>query len=141
MEDLEKRLEQAIKVLHLDGYLKSAEAVFDARATISRLTTENDGMKEMAVHWQTAAVAEMEKCITAERERDALRQVLDAASPFAAHGWYDAELEDDNTQLTRHSGPITVGDWRKLQHAIDFARALATPPDTDANGGPSRGDA
>jgi hypothetical protein len=40
------------------------------------------------------------------------------AAPFAAHDWMDAELEDDSCKLTRHSGPVTVGHWRKLRAAL-----------------------
>jgi len=53
----------------------------------------------------------------------ALQKLIDAAGPFAEHDWYDAELEDDNCKLTRHSGAITVGDWRKLRLAVAEARA------------------
>lgn len=41
-----------------------------------------------------------------------------AALPFAQHDWYDAELEDDSCKLTKHSGPVTVGDWRALRTAL-----------------------
>jgi hypothetical protein len=44
--------------------------------------------------------------------------LIAAAAPFAAHGWVDAELEDDNCPLVRGSGPITVGHWRALQAAV-----------------------
>jgi hypothetical protein len=54
---------------------------------------------------------------------DLLQKLLDAAAPFADHGWYDAELEDNNCQLVRHSGDVTVGDWRKLRLAVVEARA------------------
>lgn len=43
-----------------------------------------------------------------------------AATPFAEHDWCDAALEDDNCQLTRHSGQITVGHWRALRAALDL---------------------
>lgn len=49
--------------------------------------------------------------------------LIAAALPFAQHGWYDAELEDDSCPLTRHSGPITVGHWRALRAAL----ALSLP--------------
>lgn len=45
--------------------------------------------------------------------------LLAAAAPFAEHDWMDADLEDDNCKLTRHSGKITVGDWRRLRIAIN----------------------
>ena len=45
--------------------------------------------------------------------------LIAAALPFAAHDWMDAELEDDSCKLTRHSGQITVGDWRKLRAALE----------------------
>lgn len=45
--------------------------------------------------------------------------LLRAAIPFAAHDWMDAELEDDNCKLTKHSGPVTVGHWRALRIAIN----------------------
>lgn len=55
------------------------------------------------------------------------RELVDAALPFAAHDWMDAELEDDNCKLTKHSGKITVGDWRRLREAIaPFIRARGT---------------
>lgn len=44
--------------------------------------------------------------------------LIAAATPFAAHDWMDAELEDDNCKLTKHSGPVTVGDWRALRVAL-----------------------
>ena len=56
----------------------------------------------------------------------ALQKLLDAAAPFVNHDWYDAALEDDNCQLTRHSGPVTVGDWRKLRLAFAEAQAALT---------------
>lgn len=58
-------------------------------------------------------------------ERQILERLIEAAMPFAAHDWYDAELEDDNCKLTRHSGTITVGDWRKLRHAVAVAKDAA----------------
>lgn len=45
--------------------------------------------------------------------------LIRAAAPFADYDWYDAELEDDSCKLTRHSGPVTVGHWRALGHAIN----------------------
>jgi hypothetical protein len=47
-----------------------------------------------------------------------VRELEEAAKPFADHGWFDAELEDDNCQLVKHSGPITVGHWRQLRAAL-----------------------
>lgn len=41
-----------------------------------------------------------------------------AAKPFAEHDWYDAELEDNNCRLVKHSGPVTVGHWRALRTAL-----------------------
>jgi hypothetical protein len=52
----------------------------------------------------------------AELER--LRVIEAAARPFADHDWVDAELEDDNCQLTRHSGPVTVRHWKALRAAL-----------------------
>jgi hypothetical protein len=49
---------------------------------------------------------------------DEIEQLREAARPFAEHDWYDAELEDNNCQLTRHSGPVTVGHWRALRTAL-----------------------
>lgn len=49
-----------------------------------------------------------------------------AAKPFADHDWYDAELEDDNCPLTRHSGPVTVGHWRALGKALNALRDSAS---------------
>lgn len=45
--------------------------------------------------------------------------LLAACIPFAAHGWVDAELEDDNCKLANGSGPLTVGHWRALRAAIE----------------------
>lgn len=45
--------------------------------------------------------------------------LIAAALPFAEHDWYDAELEDDNCQLVRHSGPVTVGHWKALRAALE----------------------
>lgn len=56
----------------------------------------------------------------------ALRKLLDAAVPFAAHDWMDADLEDDICKLTKHSGAITVGDWRALRLAVQEASAALT---------------
>lgn len=53
----------------------------------------------------------------------ALRKLLDASVPFAAHDWMDAALEDDNCKLTQHSGAVTVGDWRALRLAVQEASA------------------
>jgi hypothetical protein len=47
-----------------------------------------------------------------------LARLREAAMPFAAHDWMDADLEDDNCKLTKGSGPITVGHWRALRAAI-----------------------
>jgi hypothetical protein len=44
--------------------------------------------------------------------------LIAAALPFARHDWMDAELEDDNCKLTKHSGPVTVGHWRALRAAV-----------------------
>lgn len=44
--------------------------------------------------------------------------LIAAALPFAQHDWMDAELEDDNCKLARHSGPVTVGHWRALRAAL-----------------------
>ena len=52
----------------------------------------------------------------AELER--LRKIEAAARPFAEHDWYDAELEDNNCQLTKHSGTVTVGHWKALRAAL-----------------------
>jgi hypothetical protein len=49
--------------------------------------------------------------------------LLVAALPFAAHDWCDADLEDDNCKLTRHSGNITVAHWRALREAIAKAES------------------
>lgn len=51
-------------------------------------------------------------------ELERLRKIEVAAKPFADHDWYDAELEDDNCQLSRHSGPVTVGHWKALRAAF-----------------------
>ena len=56
----------------------------------------------------------------------ALRKLLEAAVPFAAHDWMDAELEDDNCKLTQHSGAVMVRDWRALRLAIKEASAALT---------------
>lgn len=53
-----------------------------------------------------------------ERLRMMLSHVEKAAVPFAQHDWMDAEQEDDNCKLTKHSGPITVGHWRALRAAL-----------------------
>lgn len=45
--------------------------------------------------------------------------LIAAAEPFANYDWYDAELEDDNCKLTKHSGPVTVGHWRALGRALN----------------------
>lgn len=52
--------------------------------------------------------------------------VVQAALPFAQHDWMDAELEDDNCKLTKHSGPITVGHWRALRSALALALAKSS---------------
>jgi hypothetical protein len=55
---------------------------------------------------------------TSAEAADEIERLRGAAKPFAEHDWYDAELEDDNCQLVRHSGPITVGHWRALRAAL-----------------------
>jgi hypothetical protein len=62
----------------------------------------------------------------AVRVEAVLRKLLEAAVPFAAHDWMDAELEDDNCKLTQHSGAVTVGDWRALRLAVQEASASLT---------------
>lgn len=59
--------------------------------------------------------------------------LLEAAAIFAAHDWYDADLEDDNCKLTKHSGPITVGHWRKLRAAIRAATGLSNRDEDQQN--------
>lgn len=85
--------------------------------------------------WREALFEEAARRGEAEAERDAARaqmlQLIEAAAPFSDHDWYDAELEDDNCKLTRHSGPVTVGHWRALGKAVNAARAsteVATCP-------------
>lgn len=76
----------------------------------------NDGAAEQSAIDYPATVALL---------RDRLERLRQAAAPFAAHDWMDAELEDDSCQLTRHSGPVTVGHWRALR------ASLPAPPADD----------
>lgn len=64
--------------------------------------------------------------LRAARLEQALQKLLKASTPFAAHDWMDAELEDDNCQLATHSGTVTVGDWRKLRLAVQEAASLSS---------------
>ncbi len=52
--------------------------------------------------------------------REEIDRLATAALPFAAHDWMDASLEDDNCQLVRHSGNITVGQWRALRAELGW---------------------
>lgn len=70
------------------------------------------------------------------QDKQILEKLIEAAAPFAEHNWYDAEMEDDDCKLTRHSGGITVGHWRFLRLAIQEARAaLPIPRDTENHNG------
>jgi len=83
-----------------------------------RITTHKDPIKptvEAIEDLQRNVDYWAERCIKAEHEIERLRA---AAEPFAEWGWYDAEQEDNNCQLVRHSGPITVGHWRALRAAL-----------------------
>lgn len=110
------------------GYLASINAVQEA--TISRLTEERDALKEMACNWQTAAVAEMERCTAAERERSELIAYEDAER--IVRDRLDDITVDDNSRC----------HWAEVANALTHilgelraARGVATPTESDALAG------
>lgn len=123
MEDIADRLGVAQRNLLDHGMAKSARAVADAVLIIKNLTAEQDGLKEMAVNWQTAAVAEMERCTAAERERDELRKALQRIANGGTSVLISATLDEC---------PINPDVLEQI--VKDAVAATAALPDAD--GGP-----
>jgi hypothetical protein len=81
----------------------------DMKAEIERLRHSQELLK-------LSLAVQVEHTQKLEAEIERLRT---AALPFAQHDWMDAKLEDDNCKLTQHSGPVTVGHWRRLRAALE----------------------
>ena len=78
-----------------------------------------DDMADKLMRWECPSPC---ACMCIDRLADEIEQLRTAAKPFADHDWYDAELEDDNCQLVRHSGPVTVGHWKALRRVFEATK-------------------
>jgi hypothetical protein len=88
------------------------EAIAEAADEIERLRADS------AKWLNRSAELRAEINTQADEAADEIERLRTAAKPFADHDWYDAELEDDSCQLVKHSGNITVGDWKALRRAL-----------------------